>query len=144
MNRRIWAVRFVCPCCGAEHFAEFDAPVEVIEPERLGMGALCGSCEARRRCILVGDGKPRPFWGPEDEALAWVNIRRNPDRYRMEAWETDPHDLPLRSDRDADLAALLATRPRGRGPIRWVFRWTLEDLHARGITWPIPPNPDPK
>lgn len=144
MIRRVWAVRLVCPSCDAEHFAEFDKQPEVVEPERMGMGALCGSCEARRRCYLVDDGKPRPFWSVDDEAKAWVNLRRFPDRYRMQIWETDPHDRMLRDDREDDILRLIAFPSRKRGHLpRWKFRWSREDLAVRGIDWPIPDNPAP-
>lgn len=144
MNRRIWAARFVCPSCEVEHFAEYEKPPEIVEPDRLGLAALCGCCEARRRCQFVGEGKPRPFWTEADEASAWLNIRRFPDRYRMQSWETEPHANMLRDDREDEILRLIGIKPRTRGySVRWKFSWTMEQMAVRGISWPIPPNPQP-
>ena len=142
--RRIFAAQFVCPCCEREHYLEAEEAIEVLPPDRVGMAALCGSCEAMRRCWYVGEGKTRPFWDDTSEARVWLNIRRFPDRYQMQAWETDPHDQALRNDREEKLLALIGVAPSKPGyPIRYKMRWSLEDMRAKGIDWPIPENPKP-
>jgi hypothetical protein len=142
--RRIWVAQFHCPQCDREHYLESEAPIDVIEPERLGLGALCGSCEAQRRCWIVGDGDTRPFWSEADEARAWGNLRRNPDKYCMQSWETDEHDRPLRDDRLEKMLALIGVPPAGKGyPIRYKMRWTIDEMRAKGIDWPIPPSQKP-
>lgn len=144
MIRRIFVAQFVCPCCDREHCVESETPIEVLPPERLGMASLCGSCEAMRRCWLVGDGKPRAFWTEAIEARAWLNLRRYPDRYLMQSWETDPHDQPLRDDREEKLLGLIGIGPHKVGyPMRYKLRWTLEDMRLKGVDWPIPSNPEP-
>lgn len=143
MSRELWAVKFRCPSCEAEHYAEYEGEVQVIEPERLGMAALCGSCEARRRSYLVGAGAPRALWTESDTGKAWHNLRAHPQRYRMEVWPCEDHGGDLRDDRQQEIMRIMCMPPKAPGyPLRWVFRWTEYDLIAQGIGWPIPPKPE--
>lgn len=138
MIRRIWVAILICPSCDREHCYEAETQIDVIAPEKLGMGALCGHCEAMRRCWYTGVSPAIPFWDETAEARAWLNLRRYPDRYQMQAFETDPHDQPLRDDQRAQMARLIrAPTKKGYEP-RCKYRWNDDELHARGIEWLIP------
>lgn len=144
MIRRIWVAQLICPLCDREHFYESETQIDQCAPDKLGMGALCGSCEAMRRCWYVGHGSIAPFWTEAVEARAWVNIRHYPDRYQMQTWETEPHDQPLRDDQLDKLLQLIGVRSKKGYAPRYKFRWTDDEMHARGIDWPLPPQTTPK
>jgi len=135
----VFIARLVCPCCDVEHFFESHTEIDVLDPVRLGLGALCGSCEAMRRCMCLIGGKVLPFWSEALEARSWGKIRHHPDRYQMQVWEAEPSAPNLRDDQTDVLLSLIGVAPEKKGyPIRYRLRWTEAEMHAKGICWPIP------
>jgi len=138
--RRVWCAQLVCPRCDREHYFEAIVPIDILPPEKLGLGALCGNCHAMRQCYLAGDGKQRPFWHANEEARAWGRIRHNTSKYQMQVFEVDPHNEPLRDDQKTEMLRLIAkpAEKKGYAPILRLI-WTMEMMAAKGINWPIPP-----
>lgn len=138
--RRIWATELTCPRCDRKHYFEATVPIDVLPPEKLGLGALCGSCEAMRLCYIVGDGKTRPFWYEAEESRVWGKIRNNADRYQMRVWEAEPHMEALRDDQKEEVLRLIGVKPAKKGyPPIYRLRWTMDAMRAKGINWPLPP-----
>ena len=131
--------RIVCPLCDSEHCYESHTPIDVIDPVRLGLGALCGSRVAMRRCACLIGGKVLPFWTDALEARAWWNIRHNADKYQMLVYEAEPSGEHLRDDQTDILLSLIGVPPGKKGyPIMYKLRWTESEMHAKGIRWQIP------
>lgn len=138
--RRIWATELTCPRCDKKHYFEASVPIEVLPPDKLGLGTLCGSCEAMRLCYLVGDGKTRPFWHKAEESRIWGRIKHRPERYQQTAWEAEPHDQPLRDDQHAEALRLIGVKPEKPWyQTIYRLRWTMDAMREKGINWPIPP-----
>lgn len=136
---RLFIARLVCPYCDTEHYFESPSQIEVLDPVRLGLGSLCGVCEAMRRCVCLVGGKVLPFWSDALEARCWGKIRHHTDKYQMQVWEIEPHGQQLRDDQTDVLLSLIGVPPEKSGyPIRYKYRWTEAEMHAKGIRWQIP------
>ncbi len=139
-----------CPSCHAYWIVEVASPRGHVDPRpdpvRWGMACLCGRCEARRRALIVPDGKKpaRPglggkfgrAWGEQDERNAWGMLRGRTREYPIRVERSpEPWDgSPLRDDKQAELDRILR---REDGKLASVI--STGAILALGLTdWPLP------
>lgn len=115
-----WVYRHTCRCpaCHAYWIVDLVAGRGEVDPHpdpvRIGMGLLCGRCEARRRALRAEreeSGRLRSvgrWWGDDDSARAWGILRHNSNSYRPTVERLEEFaGQPLRDDRTAELERIL-------------------------------------
>lgn len=133
-----------CPACHAYWVWECAVPRGEVDPNpdpvRIGMGLLCGRCEAQRRAYRgFGEGLALRivglWWGEEETRKAWGMLRHHSRDYRPTVERVGVYDgSPLRDDRNAELERIF-------GPGQRAIIVTEPTAYAMGLQWPLVEHP---